>query len=89
MTDALRLVLVDAAVWAAWSVVVGYGAHVVPRRWFARDTWLTRIRAIERQGRIYERVRIRQWKDRLPDAGTVFARDGSKRTLAGRSRARK
>src|SRR5690349_19060265 len=87
MSDATRLALADAAVWAAWSVVVGITVHLVPARVFTHDTWLTRLRPFERDGRLYERVRIRRWKDRLPEAGALFSRDGSKRALPGRSRA--
>ena len=75
MSDAAWLTIADAAVWAGWSVVVGVGVHLVPGRWFAHDTWLTRPRAFERNGRVYERVHIRRWKDRLPEAGGLFARD--------------
>jgi glycosyl-4,4'-diaponeurosporenoate acyltransferase len=85
MTDATRLVFVDAVVWAAWSALVGYTVHLVPDRWFARDTWLTRPRALERSGRLYERLRIRRWKNHLPEAGAAFASAGSKRTLSSRS----
>ncbi len=80
-----ELAAVDALVWAAWSVVVGAGVHLLPDRWFERDTWLTRPRAFEAGGRLFERVHIRRWKDRLPDAGAVFAPGASKRALVGRS----
>ena len=86
MSGAASLVLVDALVWAAWSAVVGVGVHLVPDRWFARDTWVTRSRGWERGGRTYaERLRIRRWKDRVPDAGAWFDRDGSKRRVGGHS----
>ncbi len=40
-------------------------------------------RPVERGGRLYERLRIRRWKDRLPEAGALFAGGVSKRRLAG------
>ena len=76
---------VDALVWAAWSVVVGYLAHAVPQRWYEQDTWLTRIRAWERGGRSYDRLHIRKWKGRLPEAGAFFRKGTSKRVLVDRS----
>jgi glycosyl-4,4'-diaponeurosporenoate acyltransferase len=78
------IVLCDALVWAAWSAVVGYTAHRLPSRQLGRDGRLTRLRAWERDGRLYERLAIRRWKDRLPEFGAVFPGGVSKRSLATR-----
>ena len=85
MSVGVSTVLLDALVWAGWSVTVGGVVHLVPNRVFAHDTWITRARRWEHDGRVYERVRIRRWKDRLPDAGAFFDPSASKRTLGGRS----
>ena len=82
MSAGLGLVVAaDALVWAAWSAVVGYAAHRIPIDRLATDGPLTRLRAVERDGRIYERVRIRRWKDRLPELGDAFRGGVSKRGL--------
>src|SRR5690606_30913024 len=78
------LVLVDAAAWAIWGVLTGFAASRLPDRALDHDTGLTRIRPWERRGRAYERVGIRRWKDRLPDAGKAFG-GRSKRHLGGAS----
>lgn len=78
------VVLLDAVVWAAWSTVVGYCAHRLRLERVSVDGRLTRLRAWERHGRTYERIAIRRWKDRLPDAGTFFRGGRSKRSLLGR-----
>jgi glycosyl-4,4'-diaponeurosporenoate acyltransferase len=78
--------LIDAAVWAVWGTTVGYLAHRVPADRFARDGFVTRLRSVERDGRAYERIGIRRWKDSLPEAGAVFRGGVSKRTLPGRDR---
>lgn len=83
----LALVLADSGIWAGWSLVVGYSAHRRPAERLEHDGTLTRLRAWERGGRIYERIAIRRWKDRLPDAGAVFRGGTSKRVLPGRSSA--
>jgi glycosyl-4,4'-diaponeurosporenoate acyltransferase len=85
MDDVLVVVLVDSGVWAAWSALVGYAGHRLPRERLDHDGRLTRMRSWERDGRIYEKVGIRFWKDLLPDAGTVFRGGRSKRALPGRS----
>ena len=83
-TELLPVVLADSAVWAGWSFVVGYSAHRLPLRTVERERWLTRIRPWERDGRTWERIGIRRWKDRLPDAGDLFGGGVSKRALPGR-----
>ena len=78
-------VLVSSAAWALLSVVVGYVAHRLPVSTFDHDTWLTRLRGIERGGRTYERhLAIRTWKPWLPEAGDLFDGGFSKAHLGGR-----
>lgn len=78
-------VLVNVGAWVVWGTVVGYVGHRLGAARLARDTWLTRARRFEHGGRWYEkRLRIRRWKDRLPEAGAFFAGGVSKRRLGGR-----
>jgi glycosyl-4,4'-diaponeurosporenoate acyltransferase len=73
-------VLVDVVAWGLVHAGAGYLAHRVPVAWLARDRWLFRERRVERGGRLYTRVlRIDRWKDRLPEAGALFAGGISKR----------
>lgn len=83
----LRAVL-NVAAWAAWSVLIGWIGHRRPAADFTRDRWWSRLRAFETGGRWYERrLRIKTWKDRLPEAGALFAGGRSKRALpAGEGR---
>jgi glycosyl-4,4'-diaponeurosporenoate acyltransferase len=79
------LVLVDAAVWAGLSVAVGWTANRLPVSRFERDGFLTRLRPAEADGHLYRRVlRIGRWKDRVPEAGAMFAGGVAKGTLATR-----
>lgn len=79
------VVLVDSAVWAGWSLLVGFTASRVPAERLERDGWFTRPRAWERGGRAYARIGITRWKDRVPDAGAVFRGGTAKRSLVRRS----
>ena len=81
------VVALDAAVWAGWSAVVGYAAHRLPLARLAHDGVLTRLRPWEHGGRVYQGLGIRRWKDRLPEAGALFAGGVSKRGLPGHDRA--
>ena len=62
--------------------MTGYAAHRLGDERLARDGWLLRQRAFENGGRWYrDRLRIHRWKDRLPEAGALFAGGMSKRRL--------
>jgi glycosyl-4,4'-diaponeurosporenoate acyltransferase len=80
-------VVVSSAAWAGLSFGIGYLAHRLPVAAVDHDTWLTRLRPWERDGRVYERrLRIRTWKRRLPEGGDFYDGGFSKRHLRGRRR---
>ena len=71
---ALVQILLYSAAWAGFGVASGWVAHRRPVAAFEHDTWLTRLRPWEARGRRYDRwFRVRRWKDRLPEAGALFA----------------
>ena len=80
--------VIDVAAWGCVHAGTGYIAHRIPATRLGHDTWLTRERRVERGGRVYERLRIRSWKGRLPEAGDVFEGGVSKRHLGGRDDSR-
>lgn len=76
----------NIALWAGAQVSAGYAAHRLPLARLQRDGRLLRLRRFEAGGRWYERrLRIRRWKDRMPEAGAFFAGGMAKRSLPGRS----
>jgi glycosyl-4,4'-diaponeurosporenoate acyltransferase len=79
----VTLLVVDVAIWVACGVVTGF---VLARRdWttLAPPGPFTRLRGFDRRS-IYERaLRVRAWKDALPEAGTWFG-GISKRHLPSR-----
>ena len=84
-SDAVALLL-DIVAWGVVHAGTGYAVHRLPLRVLRHDSWLLRERRFERSGRFYERLRVRAWKDRVPEAGALFAGGMSKRRLAsGRS----
>ena len=78
------VVAADVVAWGLLSSAVGYAGHRLPVRALAEDTAWSRLRGVERDGRLYERLGIRRWKDRLPEAGALFRGGVSKRHLPGR-----
>lgn len=85
MPVAARLLLISAA-WVVFEIGSGLLTNRMPRRHFERDCWLYRLRGWEEGGALYNRLfRIKRWKERLPEAGALFAGGVSKRELQGRS----
>jgi glycosyl-4,4'-diaponeurosporenoate acyltransferase len=77
------IVVANVVAWGAIHAGTGYLVHRLPVERLQRDGWLLRERRLERGGRRYERAGIRRWKDRLPEAGAVFAGGRSKRSIPG------
>ena len=75
-------VVVDVFAWGFFHAVTGYAAHRLSDRRLSRDGWLLRPRPFEVGGSWYRRrLLIHRWKDRLPEAGALFAGGVSKRQL--------
>ena len=78
------ILLANVGLWTVAHASSAYAAHKLPLSRLDRDGWWLRLRPRERSGWAYERVlHIRRWKDRLPEAGALFAGGMSKRTLPG------
>lgn len=77
--------LTNVVAWAAIHSLTGYAVHRLPIDVLRRDVALLRPRAWEPA--VYERLGIRRWKDRLPEAGALYRGGLSKRHLPSRSTA--
>jgi glycosyl-4,4'-diaponeurosporenoate acyltransferase len=87
LSDAVAIA-VSSAAWVLIGLVTGWHFHRQPPERFAHDDWLTRPRRFEAGGRWYQRrLRIRSWKDKLPEKGDLFRGGFSKRHLVDRSTA--
>jgi glycosyl-4,4'-diaponeurosporenoate acyltransferase len=85
LSDALAIA-VSSLMWVLIGLATGWHYHRLPPEHFADDNWLTRPRAFEQGGRWYQRrLRIRSWKDKLPEKGDLFRGGFSKRHLTNRS----
>jgi glycosyl-4,4'-diaponeurosporenoate acyltransferase len=74
-------VLIDVLAWGAIHLGTGYAAHRLPLRLLERDRGPLRLTNSERSLHPFHRLRIRRWKDRLPEAGAFFAGGLTKRRL--------
>ncbi|MFN5971991.1 MAG: hypothetical protein ACK47N_00460 [Microcystis sp.] len=69
--------------WTAWSLLIGFIGHQLPLKFLETDTCLTRPRPWGEDRQWYNRVlRIKRWKDRLPEAGDFFP-GGFRKTSVG------
>lgn len=85
LPDAVAIA-VSSLMWVVIGFVTGWHYHRRPAPRFAVDNWLTRPRDFEAGGRWYQRrLRIRAWKDKLPEKGDFFRGGFSKRHLTDRS----
>ncbi|MGK2948096.1 MAG: hypothetical protein ACSLFP_05955 [Acidimicrobiales bacterium] len=76
--------LANVVAWAVIHTASGYVVHRLPLGRLQHDGPLLGSRRWERDGRTYQRVlRIRSWKDHLPEAGALFSGGVSKRELTG------
>lgn len=74
-----RTVVLDVVAWGLVHAATGYLAHRIPPERLQRDGWVTRPRRWEDGGRFYvRRLDIHRWKDRVPEAGALFAGGVSK-----------
>lgn len=75
-------IVVDVIAWGLIHSATGYAAHRLSKDRLSRDGWLLRPRRFEAGGRWYRRrLRINRWKDKVPEAGDLFAGGVSKRQL--------
>lgn len=81
-----RAIIVSSLAWVLIGLLTGSFVHRLSLRRLDHDWWLTRPRRFEDGGRFYERrLRIRRWKDRLPEKGDLFRGGFSKRHIRSRS----
>lgn len=74
-------VAVDVVAWGFFHTTTGYAAHRLDDRRLSREGWLLRPKSFETAERYRRLLWINRWKDRLPEAGALFAGGVSKRRL--------
>jgi glycosyl-4,4'-diaponeurosporenoate acyltransferase len=79
-------VVISSVVWTGTSLLVGWRASLWPVERLSDTGPFTRIRTWEDHGRWWQRhLRVRRWRDRLPEAGAFFRGGYTKRRLRSRS----
>ncbi|GAB4313192.1 MAG: hypothetical protein Kow0091_19970 [Geminocystis sp.] len=79
-----RVLLLCVVGWATWSLLIGFVGYKLPLKHLEIDTWLTQPRPWGETRKWYEQVlRIKDWKDWLPEAGNFFTGGFQKTSIGG------
>ncbi len=69
---------ISVGVIACMGISTGILGELLPRRWFNWDKFPFKTYAWEDGGKLYERLKIRRWKDKMPDksrwGGHIYAK---------------
>ncbi|HMS25240.1 MAG TPA: hypothetical protein PKB15_06115 [Acidimicrobiia bacterium] len=75
-----QLIIIDSVLWALWSALVGYCASRLRQDALKKE----RLRVRADSWQLYVRLlKIKKWKDKVPEAGALFPGGKSKRRLVG------
>lgn len=70
-----------------WLAGTGIAAFVLgrilPKRWFRGDRFPFRSFSFERDGKIYDRIRIKTWQNKVPDMSRILPKVMPAKRLAG------
>lgn len=59
---------------AVTSISIFLCGRFYPRKWIFEDSFPYRSFSFEKEGAVYEKIKIRKWKTKWPDASMVFYR---------------
>lgn len=79
-------ILLNVTIWPAIHFIAGYAASRRKRASFDPKRGIYRLNRLEADGKLYERLGVKRWKDRLPDFGDFFKPGFRKKELRSRNR---
>ena len=65
------------------SFISFYAGRILPRKWFRYDRFPYRSWKLEQNGKLYERLGIKNWQNRLPDMSKVFPKIMPPKNMSG------
>ncbi|MDR0137019.1 glycosyl-4,4'-diaponeurosporenoate acyltransferase [Metabacillus idriensis] len=77
--------LINMSVWLLIHLSVSFFSVRMSERFIGKFNGIFTVFNWEQSGKFYEKIQIRIWKDRLPEAGKLFKDGFSKKNLTGRS----
>ncbi|WP_110111935.1 glycosyl-4,4'-diaponeurosporenoate acyltransferase [Bacillus sp. CGMCC 1.16541] len=74
-------IFINIIAWFAIHMGMSYIGVQLSLAFLERDGWICKERVWERDGKCYEKIWIKRWKDKLPEAGGLYRKGFQKRTL--------
>lgn len=56
------------------GVIIFFIGRIFPRKWLKEDKFPFKPLKFEKDGKIYEKLKIRKWKTKLPDASVIICK---------------
>ena len=56
------------------SIIVFFAGRFFPRKWIKEDRFPFKDFKIEKKGKLYDKINIKTWKTKLPDASLIIGR---------------
>jgi glycosyl-4,4'-diaponeurosporenoate acyltransferase len=75
-------VVIDFIAWLLIHVMVSLSIDMIPAGSFNPESWLFKERRWEKNGRVYEALRIKTWKRLLPDGAAISKNGFRKKHIA-------
>ncbi len=72
------MIIVNAAVWVAIHLSISFIVFLCPESFVLKFSRIYKINKWEKNGSIYENIKIRKWKHRLPEARKWFNKGSGK-----------
>ena len=87
-SDQVLILIANIVAWPVIHIGFAWAATRAPAEWFDPSAWLFRSWPMERSGWCYEKLlKVRRWKDALPDGATWFRGGFAKGALASTDQA--
>lgn len=65
------------------GVLAFFAGRIVPKRWFRADLFPYRSYSFEEEGRLYNKLKIRYWQNKVPDMSKILPRLIPAKSLSG------
>lgn len=73
---------------AITGIFAFFTGRILPKRWFRSDLFPYRSWAFEKEGRIYDSLKIRRWQNKVPDMSRILPKLMPAKNLSGNYRER-
>jgi len=70
------------------GVIAFFAGRLIPKNWFRPDLFPYRSYKFEQDGRIYDKLKVRKWQNKIPDMSKILPKVMPPKNLSGNFRER-